>query len=97
MWNWFKLNWKTNLTATVAVIYSAQQFTSAVMAWENHQPANWRTGVMSLVVAAGLYAAKDGSTHSTEAQVQASTAVITNAPNAPALVKAADAQVAAKK
>ena len=72
-WAWFVKNWKTNLTATVAVIYSAQQFTAAVVAWENHQAANWRTAVISLIVAAGLYAAKDGSTHSTAAEVQAST------------------------
>jgi len=75
IWKWFLTNWKTNLTATVAVIMSAQQFTVAVMAWENHQPANWRTAIISLIVAAGLYAAKDGSTHSTMAQVQSSTQV----------------------
>jgi hypothetical protein len=36
------------------------------------------------------------NTHSTAAQVQASTAVVEKLPNAPALVKAADAQVAGK-
>jgi hypothetical protein len=59
MWNWFKTNWKTNLTATIAVIYSAQQFDAAITAWSNHQPANWRTAILSLIVSAGLYASGD--------------------------------------
>lgn len=70
-WTWFKTNWKTNVIATVAIVYSAQQFVVAVEAWENHQPANWREAIISLVVAAIGYVAKDASTHSTPAQVQA--------------------------
>jgi hypothetical protein len=87
---WFKTNWKSNVLATVAVVYSAQQFTSAVIAWENHEPANWRTAVISLIVAAVGYVAKDSDTHSTAAQVQAST--IEN----PSIQAAAVAQVKAE-
>jgi hypothetical protein len=54
---WFKTNWKSNTIATVSIVYSAQQFTSAVIAWENHQPANWRTAIVSLIVAGVGYAA----------------------------------------
>lgn len=72
VWLWFRANWKSNLIATGAVVYSAQAFTSAVIAWENHQPANWRTGIVSLLVAGVGYMTKDYDTHSTPAQVQAS-------------------------
>ena len=71
-WTWFKTNWKSNLIATGAIIFSATQFVSAVQAWEAHQPANWRAAVVSLIVAALGYVSKDASTHSTPAQVQAS-------------------------
>lgn len=73
MWTYLRANWKTNLMAAMSVIYSAQQFTAAVIAWENHQPTNWRLAIISLIVAAGLFAAKDGDNHSTAAQVQKST------------------------
>ena len=70
---WFRTNLKSNLIATGAIIYSAQAFTSAVVAWENGQPANWRSAIVSLFVAALGYVAKDSTTHSTAAQVQVST------------------------
>jgi hypothetical protein len=73
-WKWFTTNWKTNVIATVSIVYSATQFVAAIQAWENHQPANWRSALISLLVAAVGYAAKDASTHSTQAQVTASTA-----------------------
>lgn len=73
MWKWFKANWKTNLTATIAVLYSAQQFTADVIAWSNHQPANWRVGLLSLFVAAGLYASRDASNVPTQAEVTQAT------------------------
>jgi hypothetical protein len=69
MWNWFKANWKSNLIATAAIVYSAQQFTTAVTAWENGQPANWRAGIISLLIAGVGYVSKDYDTHSTQAQV----------------------------
>jgi hypothetical protein len=43
------------------------------MAWENHEPTNWRTAIISLIVAGVGYVAKDASTHSTEDQVRTST------------------------
>jgi cyanate permease len=57
----------------------------------------------ALALVAGLGAiglgiwSKSVNTHSTPLQVAASGAEVTNQPNAPALVKQADAQVAAKK
>jgi hypothetical protein len=69
---WFKTNWKSNVLATVTIVYSAQQFLSAIGAWESHQPANWRSAVISLIVATGLYIVKDADTHSNPAEVQLS-------------------------
>jgi hypothetical protein len=75
IWKWFVANWKSNVLATVSIVYSAQQFVAAIEAWENHQPANWRTAIISLIVAGIGYAAKDASTHSTQAEVQQATQV----------------------
>jgi hypothetical protein len=59
------------------------------------------THVLGFIGAAGLIGlgivAKSFNTHSTVAQVEASTAVVTNNPQASALVAAADAQVQGKK
>ena len=93
---WFRANWKSNLIATGAIIYSAQAFTSAVLAWQNHQPANWRAGIVSLLVAGVGYVSKDYDTHSTPAQVQASGAAVAGDPKAPELAKAADLQAVGK-
>lgn len=68
-----RANWKTNLAAFVLVVYSAPSFVAAVEAWQNHQPANWRAGIIGLIVAAGLAGAKDGTNHSTVAQVEKAT------------------------
>jgi uncharacterized membrane protein YfcA len=73
IWTWFITNWKSNVIATVAIVYSATQFVTAIQAWENHQPANWRAAIVSLIVAALGYVAKDASTHSTSAQVTQAT------------------------
>jgi hypothetical protein len=70
--SWFKTNWKSNSLAVVAIVYSAHQFTTAVVAWEHHQPADWRAAIISLIVAAVGFVVKDASTHSTTAQVQLS-------------------------
>ena len=91
-------NWKTSLFGLGVIIITAlgpvlgHCHPIVGMSW-----VAVMTSIAGLLTGGGLIVAKDYSTHSTEAQVQASTAVITNAPNAPALVKAADAQVAAKK
>ena len=73
IWGWFSKNWKSNVIATVAILYSATQFTAAVQAWENGQPANWRAGIVSLILAALGYVSKDASNHSTEAEVRQAT------------------------
>jgi hypothetical protein len=91
---YIKLNWKTSIVALVAITYSAQQFVSAVVAWENHQPANWRIGIVSLIVATGMYFAKDGDNQSTSAQVAAADAKVAGDPLAPAKVAAANKEAA---
>jgi uncharacterized membrane protein YfcA len=78
IWTWFITNWKSNVLAVIAIVYSATQFTQAIGAWENHQPANWREAVISLIVAAIGFVAKDASTHSTQAQVTTATNAVAN-------------------
>jgi len=73
IWQWFVKNWKTNTVALVSIVYSATQFTAAVQAWENHQTPNWRAAIVSLIVAFGMFAAKDASNVPTATEVQAAT------------------------
>jgi hypothetical protein len=73
MWSYIKANWKTNLAAACAFAFSVPQFVTAVNAWQAGQPADWRGAFVSLIIAVGLFAAKDGTNHSTEAQVQKAT------------------------
>ncbi len=70
---WFRRNLRSNLIATAAIVFSAEQFTVAVEAWEKHQPANWRAAIISLIVAALGFVTKDANNHSTQAEVQAAT------------------------
>lgn len=97
VWAWFQLNWKSNTVALVAIIYGAQQFVTAVTAWEAHQTANWRSAVISLIVSAGFFVTKDATTNSTLAQVTATQAVVDNDPRGPAALVKANAQVVASK
>jgi drug/metabolite transporter (DMT)-like permease len=92
-----KANWKTNLAAAAAFLFSVPQFITAIQAWQNGQKADWRGAVVSLVIALGLAAAKDGDNHSSLAQVEAKQATVEGKPNAPALVAAAQKQVEAGK
>lgn len=73
-WAYLKANWKTNLAAVAAFAVSVPQFVTAVEAWQAGQPVNWRGAVISLIVAAGLAVAKDGTSHSTQAQIDKATA-----------------------
>jgi hypothetical protein len=73
MWQWFVKNWKTNVLATVAIVYSATQFVTAVQAWEAGQPANWKAAFISLIVAAVGYAAKDAGNVPTQTEVNIAT------------------------
>lgn len=93
---WFKLNWKSNLIATAAIIYSAQAFVTAIGQWQNGQPANWRAAAVSLFVAGLGYVTKDNSNHSTLAQVEAQQAKVEGKPQAPVMIKAANDQVVGK-
>ena|SRR6202041_2827397 len=97
MWAYIKANWKTNLAALAAFAFAVPQFVAAIQAWQAGQTPNWKGAVISLIVAAGLAAAKDGTNHSTLAQVQASQAAVEGNPQAPVLMKAANDQVAAAK
>lgn len=68
-----KANWKTNLAALAAFAYSVPQFVTAVEQWQAGQKADWHSAVVSLIIAGGLAAAKDGDNHSTLSQVQQAT------------------------
>jgi drug/metabolite transporter (DMT)-like permease len=70
---YLKANWKTNLAAAAAFVYSVPQFLAAVQAVQAGQKPDWRAAIISLIIAAGLAAAKDGTNHSTSQQVQAAT------------------------
>ena len=70
------INWKTTLAGVATFLTSVPGFVAAIQAWAAHQPVDWRQVLISVALAAtgaGLGAAKDGSTHSTTAQVTAST------------------------
>ena len=96
-WAYVKANWKTNLAALATFVYSVPQFVTAINNYRAGQPANWHEAVVSLMIAAGLAVAKDGTNHSTLAQVEAKQAVVEGKPEAPALVAAADKQAATGK
>lgn len=70
---YIKANWKTNLAAAAAFAYSVPQFVTAVQQWQAGQKPDWRAAVISLIIAAGLAAAKDGDNHSTLTQVEQAT------------------------
>lgn len=67
------INWKTNLAAVAAFVMGVPAAVVAITNWAHHEPADWRGATVALVVAAGLACAKDSSTHSTAAEVQAAT------------------------
>jgi hypothetical protein len=69
----FVTNWKTNTAAAVVFVLSCPAFVAALSNWAHHQSADWRGAVAGVVIALGLAAAKDGSTHSTTTEVEAAT------------------------
>lgn len=99
-------NWKTNLasigTGLLTLLLGIPTFITAITAWSNHQAVDWRSVLTSTalaIVTAGLASAKDSTTHSTVAQVEASTAVVaapTPAAKAVAVQQVAAADVASK-
>ena|ERR1700688_4543434 len=96
--NFSMTNWKTTLSGIAVIL-----ITAAGPVLDHYKPLvglSWTavtTSIAGAIAGIGLVAAKDSTTHSTPLQVQASGAVVTGQPNAPTLVKEADAQVAAKK
>lgn len=96
-------NWKTTV-AGLAVIF----ITASGPVLDHYFPLvglSWTaitTSIAAVIGGAGLVAAKDSTTHSTAAQVEASTATVVavtpvQVAAAETQVKVADAQVAAKK
>lgn len=68
-----KANWKTNLGALAAFIMSVPADVTAFQQWQAHQPVDWHFAAVSTLVAVIAAVAKDGSNHSTQAQVQKAT------------------------
>ena len=70
------INWKTTFTGLVTWLMAVPSFYTAMMALYNHQAVDWRQVGIGVALAAGgsgLVAAKDGTTHSTAAEVKVST------------------------
>jgi uncharacterized membrane protein YfcA len=71
-------NWKTTLTGLITLVLSVPTFISALTAWGQNQPVNWRNVLVSTTLAvagAGLVASKDSTTHSTQSEVAVATTV----------------------
>jgi hypothetical protein len=93
-------SWRSTLAGVIGFLFSLPLFIQAITDWSNHRPVDWRQVVIGLAISAvstGLGVTKDAAVHSTFAQVEASQAKVEGKPDAPALVKAADAQVDAAK
>ena len=73
MWLSIQRNWKTNLVALVAFIYSVPQVIQCIQAWGNGGQANWKQALVGLLLAGGMAAAKDSTNHSTQAEVTVAT------------------------
>jgi hypothetical protein len=71
--NYARANWKTNLASLCAFAYSVPEFVAAIKSYEAHQHTDWRSAIFGLILAAGLAMAKDGTNHSTVAQVESAT------------------------
>jgi hypothetical protein len=67
----FGTNWKTNAAAAIVFVLSCPAFVAALANWAHRQPADWRGALVGIVIASGLAAAKDSSTHSTTTEVEA--------------------------
>lgn len=74
MQKWLGQNWKTTGAAILTFLLSIPSVVSALTAWANHQPTDWRMAVVGIVTGLGLLAAKDSTTHSTVNQVETATA-----------------------
>lgn len=79
MWQNIKRNWKTNLVALIALVYTVPQAVVCIQDWVNNQPCNWRSALLGLILAAGAAAAKDSDNHSTVEEVTDATKTINEA------------------
>jgi predicted negative regulator of RcsB-dependent stress response len=73
MWAYIKANWKTNLGALCAFLLSVPADVTAFQQWQAHQLVDWHFAAVSTLIAIIAAVAKDGSNHSTIAQVQKAT------------------------
>lgn len=70
MWQSIQRNWKTNLVALIAFVYTVPQAVTCIQEWVNHQPCDYRSTVFGLLLAVGAAAAKDSTNHSTQEETQ---------------------------
>ena len=70
---YLKANWKTNLGALAAFLMSVPADVTAFQQWQSGQKVDWHFAAVSTLVALVAAVAKDGTNHSTQAQVQAAT------------------------
>jgi hypothetical protein len=64
-------NWKTSLAGLGAILTALADVAHSL---STGAPINWSADLPAIVGGVGLLLAKDGSTHSTEAEVETSTA-----------------------
>jgi len=63
-------NWKTTSTGVVAILTA---LIDVIHSTASGTPVNWNVDIPAFIGGVGLIAAKDSTTHSTEAQVQVAT------------------------
>ena len=64
------INWKTTGAGLAAICSALGDITHSI---STQTPINWNVDIPAIIGGIGLIAAKDGTTHSTEAQVKVAT------------------------
>jgi len=78
-WNSILTNWRTSAAGLIAFLFTVPSFLAAIKAWAAGSSANWKDVLVNVAIAAvgaGLVAAKDGATHSTQTEIAQSTAAV---------------------
>jgi hypothetical protein len=73
MWTYIQKNWRTNLVALIAFVYTVPQAVSCIESWVHHQSCDWREAVLGLLLAVGAAAAKDAGNIPTQGEVNQAT------------------------
>ena len=73
LWAYVVANWKTNLGALCAFLLSVPADVTAFQQWQAGQKVDWHFAAISTLIAIIAAVAKDGTNHSTVAQVQTAT------------------------